>query len=342
MEKRYQVFVSSTYRDLQQERQQVMQALLELDCIPAGMELFPAADDDQWSLIKQVIDDCDYYLAILGGRYGTTSKDGKSYTQMEYEYAVSKNKPVVAFLHKDPGKIPSEKCEESPDGKHGLAAFRQLAENKMCKYWETPAELGSVVSRSIIKLMKSRPAVGWVRADLVPDESASKEILTLKKKIENLQNELESVRTSAPMGTSDLAQGDEELELTFRLRGLGPNSQEITVKSTWNEIFSVISPLMIDKATEQQLSGAIRDYFLPRLPAGTSAIMVNLSNRDFHRLKLQYRALGLITKETSQKSLKDTSTYWTLTSYGDLLMTQANAARSTRPAPAVVVPESAT
>lgn len=335
MEKRYQVFVSSTYKDLQEERRQVMQALLELDCIPAGMELFPAADDDQWSLIKQVIDDCDYYLAILGGRYGSTGKDGKSYTQMEYEYAVSKNKPVIAFLHKDPGKIPSEKSEETPEGKRGLAAFRKLAENKMCKGWDTPEALGSVVSRSIVKLMKSRPAVGWVRADLVPDETASKEILTLKKKIEQLQGELESARTSVPTGTSDLAQGDEPVDLAFLLRAKGATPTEHSVKTTWNEVFSVVSPLMIDKATEQQLISAIRDYFLPQISPETASnpYLLTLSSRDFQKLKLQYRALGLITKETSQKSLKDTSTYWTLTPYGDLLMTQANAARSIRPAP---------
>lgn len=47
MDKRYQVFISSTYADLQDERQEVIQALLELDCIPAGMELFPAASEDQ-------------------------------------------------------------------------------------------------------------------------------------------------------------------------------------------------------------------------------------------------------------------------------------------------------
>ena len=35
MNKRYQVFVSSTFEDLQEERKEVMQALLELDCIPA-------------------------------------------------------------------------------------------------------------------------------------------------------------------------------------------------------------------------------------------------------------------------------------------------------------------
>src|SRR5215813_10584151 len=100
MDKRYQVFVSSTYDDLREERQEVMQALLELDCIPAGMELFQAANQDQWTLIKRVIDDCDYYLVIIGGRYGSIGPDGSSYTQMEYEYALSQKKPVIAFLHK--------------------------------------------------------------------------------------------------------------------------------------------------------------------------------------------------------------------------------------------------
>ena len=80
MDKRYQVFVSSTFADLQEERQEVMQALLELDCIPSGMELFPAANEDQWTLIKKVIDDCDYYMVILGGRYGSIGPSGHSYT----------------------------------------------------------------------------------------------------------------------------------------------------------------------------------------------------------------------------------------------------------------------
>src|ERR1044071_8458243 len=98
MDKRYQVFVSSTYRDLQEERQEVMQALLELDCIPAGMELFPAANEDQWTLIKRVIDDCDYYIVIVAGRYGSLGPAGVSYTEMEYRYAGERGKPIIAFL----------------------------------------------------------------------------------------------------------------------------------------------------------------------------------------------------------------------------------------------------
>lgn len=100
-DKRYQVFVSSTYDDLQDERKEVMQALLELDCIPAGMELFPASSEDQWSLIKRVIDDCDYYILIIGGRYGSVGPDGISYTQMEFEYALKTGKPIISFVHKN-------------------------------------------------------------------------------------------------------------------------------------------------------------------------------------------------------------------------------------------------
>ncbi|AHK17554.1 DUF4062 domain-containing protein [Thalassolituus oleivorans] len=102
MDKRYQVFVSSTYADLKEERQHVIQALMEMDCIPAGMELFPAADEEQWEFIKKVIDDCDYYLLVIGGRYGSTTDDGISYTEKEFDYAVQKGLKVVALIHGAP------------------------------------------------------------------------------------------------------------------------------------------------------------------------------------------------------------------------------------------------
>ncbi len=59
---RYQVFVSSTYEDLREERQQATQAILEAGSFPSGMELFPASDDTQWDLIKSVIEEADYYV----------------------------------------------------------------------------------------------------------------------------------------------------------------------------------------------------------------------------------------------------------------------------------------
>lgn len=119
MYKRYQVFVSSTFEDLQEERTKFIQVLLESDCIPVGMELFPASNEEQWSLIKDVINDCDYYLLIIAGRYGSTNGDGKSYTQMEYEYAKEIGKPIIAFIHKNPDDIPSGKSEKNSKRKKG-------------------------------------------------------------------------------------------------------------------------------------------------------------------------------------------------------------------------------
>ena len=115
MEKRYQVFVSSTFADLQDERKKVIQTLLELDCIPAGMELFPATDEDQFEFIKRIIDDCDYYLLIIGGRYGSVTSEGISYTELEYEYALESGLKVIALLHEKPEQIPNGKSEQNPE-----------------------------------------------------------------------------------------------------------------------------------------------------------------------------------------------------------------------------------
>ena len=93
MEKRYQVFISSTFRDLVEERQAVLRAILELDQMPAGMELFPASDETAWQLIRDVIDASDYYLVLVGGRYGSLDQTGIGYTEKEYDYAVDSDRP---------------------------------------------------------------------------------------------------------------------------------------------------------------------------------------------------------------------------------------------------------
>src|SRR4051794_3981034 len=90
MQRKFQVFVSSTYADLIEARQDALKSILDLGHIPSGMEGFYAADEDKFEYIKKIIDECDYYVLILAGRYGSTDKSGTSYTEKEYEYAVSK------------------------------------------------------------------------------------------------------------------------------------------------------------------------------------------------------------------------------------------------------------
>lgn len=177
MKKKFQVFLSSTYEDLKEERNVVMQTLVETGFIPSGMELFPAADEDQWSLIKKIIDECDYYIVIVGGRYGPISLEGKSYTHLEYEYAISQGKPVIAFLHEKPEILPNNKCEQTSEGREKLLGFREICQRKMVKYWNHPENLGGIVYTSLSKLVTSKPGTGWIRANDVKSVLLDEEIM---------------------------------------------------------------------------------------------------------------------------------------------------------------------
>ncbi len=340
-DKRYQVFVSSTFHDLEDERQEVMHALLELDCIPSGMELFPAANEAQWNLIKRVIDDCDYYMLILAGRYGSIGPEGISYTEMEYRYALETGKPTIAFLHRNPGKIIADKSEPTPEGKDKLKIFRELVEKKLCKLWESPSELGSVVSRSLVQLIKSTPAVGWVRANELADREATLELLQLRRRVEELQTELSRVRTSAPKGAEGLSQGEDKYKIMFSFEAVNKSKYTVTTYNneeeiSWNDIFASIAPLMIRESTDISLKKAIDNLVMTRSFRRLKS-ETRFSNCDFrhfqvfndyyHTIKVQLRALGLIIQSENARSVKDQHTYWKLTPYGDETMTQLCAIR---------------
>jgi hypothetical protein len=344
MDKRYQVFVSSTYEDLREARQEVMQALLELDCIPAGMELFPAANEDQWTLIKGVIDDCDYYLVVVGGRYGSIGPNGVSYTEMEYEYAVAQGKPVIGFLHKEPGSLPANKCEKTSEGRAKLEAFRDRVQQKMCRFWTSPSDLGSVVSRSLVKLIKNNPAVGWVRADLLPDQSATDEILRLRKQLEELQEQLEQSLSASSVGTEHFAQGEDTIEIRYSFRAQHPENYNdratyrSTFTATWNALFSVVSPLLIDEASDrvikQALDQFIREENVAKLEKNKHLKEYELKDfdlnaDDFNTVKVQLLALRLISKSAKKKprSVSDRNAYWMLTPYGEKVMIALRAKR---------------
>lgn len=333
----YQVFVSSTYEDLIEERQEVMHALLELDCIPAGMELFPAADEDTWTLIKKVIDICDYYIVIIGGRYGSFDQEGMSYTEKEYRYALEKNKPIIAFLHSDPDSLPANKTDIDDEKRKKLKVFRELTRKKTVKFWINAKDLGSVVSRSLIKLIKQNPAIGWVRADRLPEKDMSTEILSLKMKIEELEDELEKERSGPPKGTEKYAGGDKHFTINYSFveykSYLDTQGWNSSYRFTWNEIFSVISPAMIDESPESNLKLRINNYLTEKLYDRHKKKFKRIGQFEiemdsFDSIIVQFNALNLIKKSLKKHTASDTNIYWTLTEYGRHLMLNLRAKKN--------------
>lgn len=100
--KKLQVFVSSTYVDLIEERQKAVEGILRAGHIPAGMELFTGANKSQWNIIEEWIKESDILMLIFGGKYGSVeTESGKSYTQLEYEFALEQGIPVFAIVLDD-------------------------------------------------------------------------------------------------------------------------------------------------------------------------------------------------------------------------------------------------
>ncbi len=318
MDKRYQVFVSSTYEDLREERQQVIQALLELDCIPSGMELFPAADEEQWEFIKRVIDECDYYLVIIGGCYGSTDKEGKSYTEKEYDYAVERDKPIIGFYHGDPGSIPSSKCEKDPQKKIQLDEFCTKIKRRLSKPWTTAEDLSGKISRSVISLIKNNPVEGWVRAKYATDPQT---IVTLRNRIDELEGALKEARVQPPEGINDLAQGKDSFMLRYVL-SMKPAISAIsqvagqpshTSRTTyWDELFYQLGPSLLAGSSEQKLRRVLEPWLWP-----SDAWSVVINDEDLHQIIIQLLALGLIRKKSGRQTSDDVRTYWTLTDYGE-------------------------
>lgn len=162
--KKYQVFISSTYKDLIDERNAVTQCLLDNDCIPVGMEQFPASNMTQMDYIKKMLDDCDYYILILAGKYGSVDNDGVGYTEKEYDYAISKGIPVLSFVIKDLEKLSLSQCEIDQRQRKKLENFRKkVCAGKLVRFYSNTDELKGHVSASIYKAIRDFPAIGWVR-----------------------------------------------------------------------------------------------------------------------------------------------------------------------------------
>lgn len=196
MDVKFQVFISSTFEDLKDERRIVMEQILNLGHIPVGMELFQAGNDNQWAHIQRRIAECDYYLVIVAERYGS-EEGGKSYTQLEYEWAVEQGIPVAAFLLDGEARAswPSSKVEH--DKQHKVEAFRALCQKKLVKYWANGDQLGARVTTALVEMFRENPRPGWVRGNTASSAAALDELAKLSEEKRSLQSELEGYKAAA-------------------------------------------------------------------------------------------------------------------------------------------------
>lgn len=196
MDKKYQIFISSTYKDLIDARKKVSDEILKSYNLPIGMELFSASDKSQWEIITKIIDETDYYVLILGHRYGSLNEDGIGYTEMEYDYAKSLGIPILSFVRKDDVSTKPSERESDPLLLEKLKAFKEkVTADKMCEFWETEDELNSKVMSALYKEFYTSPRIGWVRGDRIKENEALKDKnLKLQEENNKLKLQLEKLK----------------------------------------------------------------------------------------------------------------------------------------------------
>ena len=310
--KKYQVFISSTYADLAEERKKILDVLLMADCIPAGMEAFVAADIEQFEVIKKVIDLCDYYVLIIGKRYGSIHPDtGKSYTEMEYDYAIEQGIPVLVFAIDENIELALDKVETDKNKIEKLKMFRTKAmTNRLASIWATPEDLTGKLAISIMKARTEIKRPGWQRAVDFDEASLRREIMEQKNENKKLADDLKAAREEISFLTeeTDIAFEDCEVKIEYHYQsqsGLRAGS----INASLQELFITIATEMMEVSiVEPLVEKAIKVKFLYGKKAS------RLDDKQFVKKMLnQYRALNLVYSYWNNDNRE---LYWGLTSKG--------------------------
>jgi hypothetical protein len=188
--RKLQVFVSSTYSDLRDERQAAVEAILTAGHIPAGMELFAAGDETQMTVIRRWIAESDVFMLILGSRYGSIDPETqKSYVQLEYEYASVTQKALFAIVKSDDLSPSQASAVEHADK---LEAFRAVVKQKIVRFWSDPRDVKLAIHEALGEFARRPELIGWHRAQNVDLGVISEEVARLSRENAALRDQLAS------------------------------------------------------------------------------------------------------------------------------------------------------
>jgi hypothetical protein len=119
---------------------------------------------------------------------------------MEYDYAIAQKKPAIGFVHADPGSIIGSKLETSEDARAKLQKFIEKIKRRPVRGFRSAYELAQEVTTSFVRLIRERPAVGYVRSDSAVDFKRYSEVLEENKK---LKEALGAAESTAPFSAHE-------------------------------------------------------------------------------------------------------------------------------------------
>ncbi|MDE4455349.1 DUF4062 domain-containing protein [Psychrobacter sp. DAB_AL62B] len=321
MNKKYQVFISSTYEDLKEERDQAIKAVLEMGHIPVGMEMFSAGDEEQWQIIARQIEATDYYVVIVGHRYGSETDEGISYTEKEYDYAKECGVPTLGFVIDNKAPWPHDKTDNDSVKKGKLDVFKAKVKSKPIHFWSNKEDLHGKVSISLIKTMNANPRVGWTRSDEAIGPEVTKEISRLSAENAHLRRDIEKLKK---------AKNSQENKVKEVARIMFGNKRSLRVREStatpWEDsheyintlfsIFRYIAPNLINESSNSSIAIDIAFNLHGNKYSQETPIPTNMISG----LITDFVALEVIEPSKKKHTVSDKEKYWTLTILGKELI----------------------
>lgn len=124
------VYLSSTFRDLVEERKAALDAIRRLGHQPVSMEDYGAASGPPVQKCVRDVEGCDLYVGVLGWCYGSLvpgDAEGRSFTHVEYDTAIAKGIPRLLYLSPEPEGWRDHL--QDPAGS-GIGALRDLVRSR--------------------------------------------------------------------------------------------------------------------------------------------------------------------------------------------------------------------
>lgn len=322
MEKKYQIFISSTYDDLKDEREQAIKAVLEMGHIPVGMEMFSAADEEQWQLIAKQIEETDYYVVVVGHRYGSETNEGISYTEKEYDYAVSNGVPILGFVIDDEAPWPKTRIDTNQKKKRKLEAFKSKVKGKLVNFWSNKEDLHGKISISLIKAMNTNPRIGWAKASEAIGTGVTKELSRLSTENSVLREmllKLQKEKEEHPDEVRNVINIMYKNTRSYQVRETAKWEDAKSYKRTLLDMFLDIAPTVINERSSLEIAqsiamGIVWTKHYKNWPIGKTATS---------ELIADYVALDLIESSRKKHSVHDKDDYWSLTDIGKQVLKRA-------------------
>jgi hypothetical protein len=154
------VFLCSTYADLVDERQAVLDAIGDLKLQHEAMEFFGAKPDRPIDACLAEVAKSNVLVVIVGHKYGSLVP-GRSYSFSEAEYQEGHHlgKPCLVYMRDSGVPVLPKDFESDPDKLRALGAFRALLnERHTVAGFRTPQDLAQSVTsdlRETIELVEA-------------------------------------------------------------------------------------------------------------------------------------------------------------------------------------------